>query len=78
MEATFQSPFRSKYSVCNLISFFHDDAFDVRNVVLYQGLNNHTQFGGSRLNSHEITAFYGFQLDGCICHLYCNNALFMS
>jgi len=49
--------------------------FDVRNVVLYQGLDNHTKFGGSWLNSHEITAFYGIQLGGYSCHLYCNNAL---
>jgi len=39
--------------------------------VLYQGLNSHTKFSGSWLNSHEITAFHGIQLDGCSCHLYC-------
>jgi len=33
-----------------------------KRVVLYQGLNNHTKFGGSKLNSHEITAFYGITL----------------
>jgi len=50
MEATFQSPIKD--GVCCHISFCHDVTFDVKNVVLYQGLNNHTKFGGSWLNSH--------------------------
>jgi len=38
--------------------------------VLYQGLNNHTKFGGgSWLNSHEITAVY--ESDEYSSHLYC-------
>jgi len=55
----FQSPIED--GVCCHISFCYDVTFDVRNVVLYQGLNNHTKFGGSLLNSHEITAFYEIQ-----------------
>jgi len=27
------------------------------------------------VNSHQITAFHGIQLNECSCHLYCNNAL---
>jgi len=45
MEATFQSPIKD--GVCCHILVGHDVTFDVRNVVLYQGLNNHTKFGGS-------------------------------
>jgi len=36
-----------KDGVCCHISFCHDITFDVRKVVLYQGLNKHTKFGGS-------------------------------
>jgi len=60
METTFRSPIKD--GVCCHIPFCHDVTFDVRNVVLYQGLNNHTKFGGSWLNSHEITARYGIQI----------------
>jgi len=74
MEAPFQSPIKD--GVCCHISFYQNVTFGVRNVVLYQALNNHTEPGGSCLNSHEITAFYGIQLDGYSCDLYCKKCNF--